>query len=225
MISIIIPTLNEEDCLEKTLRHTLSLPGSFEVIVVDGGSEDETMIIAKRFEKVRVHASNKGRAQQMNHGARLAKGNILLFLHADTFLPSNTYALILNQLQKENFIGGSFKLTFDKNHPVLKFYTWFSQFSYEFFTYGDHCIFIKSSVFREISGFADIPFMEDVEIQKRIRKKGKFKKLNAEVKTSARRFESIGTFKQMTLDVILVFLFRLGVSPRRLKKFYSDHIR
>ncbi|MGJ8591725.1 MAG: TIGR04283 family arsenosugar biosynthesis glycosyltransferase [Aquaticitalea sp.] len=218
-ISIIIPAINEEGYLEKTLSHTLKLIGDFEIIVVDGGSTDDTQKISQGFKSVKTLVSGKGRANQMNHGAMNANGEIFLFLHADTLLPQNTYQKIINRLQKPGHIGGSFRLRLDKPHPILKFYTWCSRFSLEFFTYGDHCIFIRNTIFKEIEGFKKMPFMEDVEIQKRLRKKGKFKKLKASVLTSGRRFEKAGTIRQLITDALLVFLYKLGISPIQLKQF------
>ncbi len=222
-ISVIIPCLNEEDYLEKTLKHMQGLQGNFELIVVDGGSSDKTLNIAKSFDRVQATVAQKGRANQMNHGAQMASGEILLFLHADTFLPSNAYRSITEHLQKSGYIGGSFMLKLDKEHPILRFYTWCSRLSWEFFTYGDHAMFMKKQIFQHIGGYRSIPFMEDVEIQKRLRKAGKFRKLQISVTTSARRFEQTGTIKQLVADVLLVGLYKLGVAPSRLKKFYKDH--
>ena len=159
----------------------------------------------------------------MNHGAKMATGEILLFLHADTFLPATAYKAITDHLKKNNHIGGSFLLKLDSNHLIFKFYTWCSKLSYGFFTYGDHGIFMKRDVFERIGGYKSIPFMEDVEIQKRLRRAGKFRKLNTAVTTSARRFKKAGTIKQMIINVLLVTFFKVGISPTKLKKFYKDH--
>ncbi|MCM4157952.1 TIGR04283 family arsenosugar biosynthesis glycosyltransferase [Gramella sp. AN32] len=222
-ISIIIPALNEEGYLEKTLSHTLKLKGNFEIIVVDGGSTDHTQAIAEGFNPVQTLVAGKGRANQMNHGALHAKGEIFLFLHADTVLPQNVYQEITGQLRKPGHIGGSFRLRFDKYHPFLNLYSWCSRFNLEYFTYGDHAIFVKKEIYNLIGGFKSIPFMEDIEIQKRLRKKGKFKKLKSYVLTSGRRFEKNGIKYQLLLDVFLIFLYNFRVAPRTLKRFYKDH--
>lgn len=223
LISIIIPALNEEKYIAKVLEHSLSLPGHFEVIVVDGGSQDQTLAIAKGFNTVNVLRSKKGRANQMNHGADHAHGDVFLFLHADTFLPPDAYNSIMEFIGFKKVIGGSFRLIVKDKHPIFKFYTWCSQFSLEFFTYGDHGIFVKSETFRTIHGFKTMDFMEDVEIQKRLRRQGKFKKLKSAVMTSNRRFQKNGIFLQLTADVLLVILFKIGVSPNRLKRYYPDN--
>ncbi len=222
-ISIIIPCLNEAGFIEKTLERCLKLQGNFEIILVDGGSTDHTVNIAKKISYIKIFIAEKGRAKQMNYGSKKAEGDILLFLHADTFLPENTFNLIHRQFKKPETVGGSFRLKFDKPHRFLNLYTWFSRFSLEFFTYGDHAFFIKKEIFDTIGGYKFIPFMEDIEIQKRLRKKGKFKKVKEYVVTSGRRFEKNGTTKQLVIDVILVCLYNLSISPRQLKQFYADH--
>lgn len=224
LISIIIPALNEEAAIAEVLEHHLMLKGHFEVIVVDGGSLDKTVEIAKGFQNTKILKTYKGRAIQMNFGAQHASGDILLFLHADTFLPKNAYNCITDLCKTKKIIGGSFRLNMDDKHLIFKFYRWCSQFSLEFFTYGDHSIFVKADTFRKINGYKTISFMEDVEIQKRLRREGRFKKLNAFVTTSNRRFKENGVFSQLIIDILLVVLFKIGVSPNVLKKYYPDQL-
>lgn len=222
-ISVIIPSLNEEKYLERTLQHLLKLPGNFEIIIADGGSADNTLKIAENYQEVKFVNSKKGRAVQMNTGAEKATGEIFLFLHADTFLPENAYELITQTMKVPENIAGSFYLTWDKKHPFLNMYSQCSKINLTLFTYGDHTIFIKKDWFNKSGGYMEMAFMEDIEIQHRLRRAGKFVKLNAPVITSARRFEKTGTIKQLLIDIILVFSYKLGASPSRLKKFYKDH--
>lgn len=222
-ISIIIPCLNEGAYIQKTLEHVNSLPGNFEIIVADGGSKDDTIKLVQEFESVKFISSEKGRGKQMNKGATIANGEILLFLHADTFLPENAYRDIVRYMQHKKNIGGSFYLKFDEEHLMLNCYSWCSRSNFEFFTYGDHAIFVRKEIFEQIGGYKEIPFMEDIEIQKRLRRAGRFRKLNTGVITSARRFQKTGTVKQFAIDVLLVFAFKSGVSPAKLKQFYKDH--
>ncbi len=223
VISVIIPAFNEEHYVSKTLSSLLAQRGDFEIFVVDGESTDATLKIASEYPEVRVVTSAKGRANQMNYGASLATGEILLFLHADTILPNNAYKIIKDHFKDPEMVGGSFILLLDKKHPILKFYSWCSRWSLEFFTYGDHAIFVKSDIFKAIGGYKAMSVMEDVEIQKRLKKAGKFKKVKAAVLTSARRFEKTGTIKQLIIDVLLVGAFKVGVPPDALKAFYKDH--
>ncbi|WP_127846119.1 TIGR04283 family arsenosugar biosynthesis glycosyltransferase [Psychroflexus aestuariivivens] len=222
LISIIIPALNEENYITEVLAHSLKLQGDFEIIVVDGGSSDNTFEIAKGFKEVQVFRSPRGRASQMNYGAALAKGEILLFLHADTILPDNAYSSIVDLCQDKKVSGGSFRLIMNGSHLFFKIYKYLSHFSLEFFTYGDHAMFIKSKVFKKINGYKEISFMEDVEIQKRLRREGKFKKLKTYVITSNRRLKNNGVTKQLIVDLILVGLYKVGIHPDSLKRFYPD---
>lgn len=222
-ISIVIPCLNERDYLGQTLRHVLNLSGDFEIIVVDGGSTDGTPDIVRHFSKAKLTTSAKGRSLQMNHGSKLATGEILLFLHADTLLPENAYTSIIDIFKDREVVAGSFYLKLDENYWIMNNYSKMSKWNYSFLTYGDHGIFVKKTVFESIGGYKPFPFMEDVEIQGRLKKAGKFKKLNSAVLTSARRFRKNGFFKQLTLDLYLIFLFKIGASPVWLKRFYKDH--
>ncbi len=223
MVSIIIPTLNEAATICRTLAATKKLTGDFEVIVVDGGSKDNTCQLAGSFENVRLATAKKARSHQMNKGAKLASGSILLFLHADTCLPENSITKINSVLDDAHYIAGSFYLKFDNEHWLLSFYTACSKINSSLFTYGDHGIFIKKFFFQIIGGYKPIPFMEDVEIQSRLRKSGKFKKLPLGVVTSARRFMKTGIAKQFVSDIILVLLYKAGVSSFKLKKYYKNH--
>ncbi|CAN5180584.1 TIGR04283 family arsenosugar biosynthesis glycosyltransferase [soil metagenome] len=223
VISVIIPALNEERYIGKTLNHLSTLKGNFEIIVVDGGSKDSTCELVNQYPAVKVFSSEKGRAAQMNTGALNSQGEILLFLHADTILPQDAYMCIVAHFYNPHHIGGSFILKLDKKHFLLQLYSWCSRWSAEFFTYGDHAIFMKKEVFVKIGGYKQLPFMEDVEIQKRLRKVGKFKKLKCAVLSSARRFEKVGVIKQFFMDVLLIFFYKTGVPLYRLKQFYKDH--
>lgn len=220
MVSIIIPTLNEETTIAGLLTNLKFQKGNFEVIIVDGGSHDETISIARSFSKVKILPSAKGRAIQMNNGAKKAIGDILLFLHADTILPPDAILAIENSLVR-NCVAGCFYLEFDDPNMLLKIYSLFSRLNHSLFTYGDQAIFIRKSIFEKLGGFANIPIMEDVEIQSRLKTQGKFIKLDKPVQTSARRFLQNGIVKQQLLNMVLVVLFKLGVSPEKIKKYYE----
>ncbi|WP_026837119.1 TIGR04283 family arsenosugar biosynthesis glycosyltransferase [Gillisia sp. JM1] len=223
MVSIIIPCYNEANYIEATLKQCFSQIGDLEIIVVDGGSTDYTTKIVENYPSVVLISSIKGRSNQLNKGAETSKGSILLFLHADTLLPPKAIVSISKAFKNEQVVGGSFYLEFDKYHVLLFLYSMLSKINHSFFTYGDHGIFISKQVFSEIGGFKNVSFMEDAEIQKSARKKGKFLKLNLGVKTSTRRFEKHGFSKQFFQDMLIAILFKLGVDPEKLKRYYPDH--
>jgi rSAM/selenodomain-associated transferase 2 len=222
MISIIIPTLNEEAVIAKTISYVQEQKGNWEIIVSDGGSEDKTLEIVKSFQEIKIIRATKGRASQMNEGARFAKGDILLFLHADTFLLPLAIEKINDAMKNSSIIGGSFFLIFDVDNFPFRIYSFFSKINHLLFTYGDQAIFVRKMVFEDLNGYKNIALMEDVEIQQRLRKKGEFIKLNQPVITSSRRFIRKGVIVQQLQNMVLVILFLLGVSPAFLKKYYLN---
>lgn len=223
MISVIIPTLNEIDIIESTLSAFQSQRGDFEIIVADGGSSDRTIDVVTLFPEAKAVISPRGRGRQMNAGANAAKGDVFLFLHADTCFPPGALSVVEEVLVDSSVVAGSFSLSFDRPSFFLRLYSLFSQINHILFTYGDQGLFLRSSTFREIGGFKDIPIMEDVEIQKRLRSLGKFVKIRKSVITSARRFVTCGIIRQQILNTGLVFLYHLGTDPSRLERFYRYH--
>ena len=222
MVSVIIPTLNEAEIIQTSLANLFSHDGDFEVIVSDGGSSDGTRDIVSQFAQVKQIALVKGRARQMNEGAKLARGELLLFLHADTALPPKAFHLINGAMSDCAVIGGCFCLAFDHRHLLLEIYSLFSRINHVLFTYGDQGLFVRTDIFRSLGGFRDMPIMEDVEIQTRLRPLGKFVKLGEPLVTSARRFKRGGIIRQQLLNTALVLSYRVGISPLCLKLFYGD---
>ena len=223
LISYIIPCYNEEACIEGTLDSIEIQNPESEIIVVDGGSSDETRSIVKKHRSCRLLASDPGRGKQMNLGAAFASGDFLCFLHADTRLPPLAAESIFEILRKPFRVAGSYRLGFDKQSKLLSFYARCSYFNTTLCTYGDQGLFLRTKTFESLGGFKDYPFLEDVEIQQRLRRQGIFEKSNLSVTTSARRFESRGVLRQQILNTFIVSAFLCGVSPFALKKLYPDN--
>lgn len=225
-LSVIIPTLDEEEWLPRTLeRAGAERPGAVaptvEVVVADGGSRDGTWDLRRRFPAVRFVRARRGRGPQMNAGAAASRGENLLFLHADTRLPDGFAALIERALARRDVAAGSFRLRFHPTSPLLDLFALCSRIRHPLFTYGDQGLFLRRSTFEAIGGFAPLPLFEDVEIQRRLRRAGRFVKLPAPVLTSARRYRARGVLRQQTLNLALVLAFHAGVGPERLASLYG----
>lgn len=220
-ISVIIPTYNESGCLAQTLAAAKTLPGDFEIIVADGGSHDGTIQIASKM-GVDVVRAPIGRAVQMNRGAELARGEVLLFLHADTFLPQNAHSLIAEALIRPGAVGGCFRLGFDQGNYLLRSIAFFTRFSFRLFHYGDQAFFIRSSAFEKLQGYRLYPIMEDLDLWLRMCREGKVVVISRPVITSSRRFLRNGIVRQQLVNIVLVILFLFGVKPQRLKWFYEE---
>lgn len=220
-LSIVIPTLNEEVVLGSTLESVRrSAPGS-EVIVSDGGSHDGTLAVAGSFPGVRTLGAPRGRGPQMNAGAAVATGDVLLFLHADTHLPPDAGTLVASALEDPRVVGGSFFLGFDSAHPILRLSSIASRLNVGWATYGDQALFLRRSVFEKVGGFAPVPLFEDVELQRRVRRVGRCVKIQRPVTSSARRFVRVGVVRQQLRNALLVLAYHLGVPPTRLAAWYE----
>lgn len=220
-ISIVIPVLNEA----RHLPNTLSIQATdVEIIVVDGGSQDETVAIAQSF-GVKVLQSAPGRAAQMNTGAKVASGEILLFLHADTRLPDGFDQMIREALKTA--IAGAFELSIDANQPGIRWIeqgvNWRSR--YLQLPYGDQALFLRTETFHKIGGFPDLPIMEDFEFVRTLRQLGKIMILPKPVITSGRRWQKLGVFRTTIVNQIVVFAYLIGISPTRIQAWYRSGLR
>lgn len=192
-----------------------------ECLVVDGGSTDQTCTIAEQWPGVSLlKAKQSGRGQQMNLGAASASGDILLFLHADCLLPINAIKLVQKHCDSENIVGGSFCLSFSRKHWVLQLCSIGSRINHPLTTYGDQAQFMRRDVFEKIGGFKEWPLMEDLEVQKRLRQHGRLIKIRKPVISSDRRYRRRGPFIHQIFNVALVVLYLVGVSPKRLARWY-----
>jgi uncharacterized protein len=216
-ISVIIPTLNEEQSIESTLVDLAKRHHPDEVIVVDGGSHDRTMAIASRY--ARVLNVEKGRAVQMNAGAEAAGGDILLFLHADTKLPEAALLKIRKAFQGGRKNSGRFRMSFGHSHPLLRFYEFQTRF--QFFSYGDQGFFVRKELFQKIGGFnVDAPF-EDIDFYRRLLKMEKPVIIKEPVITSPRRFLQNGVVKQKFVNIALATMYFSGLKSQAIRRFYK----
>lgn len=223
LVSVLIPALNEAATIERSLRSVAEQTIDHEILVVDGGSSDETARIARRF--ARVVESPRGRARQMNAGAAAAQGDVLLFLHADTTLPANGLQRIREALTDPSCEGGTFRLRFDAPTPLLRLYGLCTRFPIPKICFGDRSLFVRSRVFDEIGGFPDLPLFEDLEMVQILHRRGGFVFLDDAVTTSARRFRHVGPLRQQLRNACLWLHYMSGSDPHRLTHRYPyDHL-
>jgi rSAM/selenodomain-associated transferase 2 len=221
-ISVIIPALNEQTTIASVLKNIVSLDGIEEVIVVDGGSTDNTPLIAAGYARV-VH-SPQGRARQMNAGAAAAKGDVLLFLHADTLLPVEAATVIKQCLANPKVIGGRFRVRLDNTGWRFRMVGWSINMRDRLikgFT-GDQAIFVRHEIFEKLGGYPDIPLMEDLELGRRMCRAGKVVQLKECVTTSARRWKNNGVIRTVLLMWALRLLFFAGCPASFLLPLYKD---
>lgn len=224
MFSIIIPVLHEAAGINPVIEHLRTLQGesSREIIVVDGSTARDTLNAIKDKNVISITA-NKGRAMQMNAGVSVAKGEILIFLHADTKLPSNALVRISEILRNRKYVGGAFDLKIDSATMFLRFMSFTANIRSRFtrIPYGDQVIFMRKEYFQKIGGFKEIPLMEDVELMRRVRKVGgTIYILKEKVITSARKWEKEGFIRTWLKNHLIRFLYFLGVDVNTLAKLY-----
>jgi rSAM/selenodomain-associated transferase 2 len=230
-ISVIIPTLDEERTIMALLAHT-ALLGFDELIVVDGGSLDQTPVLVESYRRntqlpaqsdVRLMTAPRGRARQMNEGAKASSGEILLFLHADTQLPDDAKHTIETALADHRMVGGRFDVQFDSPSMwgtiISRLMNWRSRMSS--IATGDQALFVRRHIFEQIGGFADIPLMEDIDFSGKLKRKGATAALTATVTTSFRRWERRGPLRTILLMWTLRFLYWVGVGPHTLNRWYG----
>jgi len=219
-ITVVIPTLNEVDNLPATLA-PLKGRNDIEVIVVDGGSRDDTCGTASRY-GARVLHSAPGRARQMNTGADAAKGDVLLFLHADTLPPTDFAPRIRNVLSHPDVVAGAFRLKINATGVALRLVEWGANLRSRWFQlpYGDQGIFISTQAFRAAGGFPELPIMEDVEFIRRVRRRGRIAVVASDAVTSARRWRRLGVVRTTLLNHLILTAFFLGFCPNRLVAWY-----
>jgi len=227
MFSIIIPTYNEADGIVQAIAKIQAVKGMYEIeiIVVDSGSTDDTVLIAKQLGVTVVASEIKSRAAQMNKGASIAKYDILYFLHADSIPPDNFTAQILKAC-RDGAKSGSFRLKFDYDHPFLKANAWFTRFNINAVRFGDQSLFVTKDVFEKAGGFReDLLLMEDQEIIHRLKSNGRFLVMNDVVITSARKYLDNGVYRMQVIFYRIWAMYYLGFSQERLLKLQRKLVR
>lgn len=220
-LSIIIPVINEEVSLLKITSHLQSIRNQgHEVIIVDGGSVDNTLAVAYEVTDS-VIVSTPGRALQMNNGAAIASGDMFLFLHADTFLPDNIIQIILDLSQQKN-VWGRFDVRLSSNKIIYRIIEWFINFRSCFTSIatGDQAIFIDRKLFESIGGFPEIALMEDIAISRQLKKLASPVCVKQRVTTSSRRWETKGVITTVLMMWKLRLYYFFGVSPDKLNQLY-----
>lgn len=220
MISVIIPAYNEQQALQ-SLRLSIGQLSDSEIIVVDGGSSDLSFDIAVTFAH-KVLKSGPGRGVQMNAGARVASGDVLLFLHADSILPTAWYSLITDALQNPGTVGGAFDLQLSGDKPAYRLIGRTASFRSRLLRtpFGDQGIFARKAVFADLGGYRAIPIMEDADFVRRLRTKGKLTFIPHPIRTSARKWEEHGIMRTTAAHLLVLAGYFLGASPHALQKLY-----
>ena len=227
-ISIIIPMLNEVDAIARLLLHlenSVSKTIDYEIIVVDGGSKDGSQIEVLKFANTILIETEKGRAKQMNIGAKSASGTILYFLHCDSFPPKNFDLDIVHQINKGN-LAGCFRMKFDLSHPVLWVSQWFTRFNHLSCRGGDQSLFVNKELFDKIGGYDESYIIyEDNEIIKKLYDSEQFVVIQKDLITSARRYRKNGVWRLQYHFTIIHLKRRLGHSAERLLAYYHENVQ
>jgi rSAM/selenodomain-associated transferase 2 len=223
-VSVIIPVYKEEKIINGLAGHIQkrSAGKSPEIIVVDGDPEGSTVNAIKDRNVIKLKG-DKGRASQMNYGAKYATHSILFFLHADSYLPAGCFSAITEIMEKTDIAAGAFNLGIDSDSLWLKAIAKGATIRSRLtgIPYGDQGFFIKKEIFNKINGFSDLPLMEDIDIMQKLKKQNyKMKLINQKLITSPRRWEKQGIVYCSLRNVVLSGLFYLGVPAATLKKYY-----
>lgn len=223
-LSIIIPALDEARVIGETLDAAARVKGAVELIVVDGGSADGTVEVA-RARGARVVTSARGRGAQMHAGARAARGEVLWFLHADTLAPADAAECIERALRDPRAVGGNFRIRFDGGGAAAGFLTWlYPRLRLLGLAYGDSGIFVRRAAYERAGGFKPFPLFEDLDLLRALWRQGRFVQAEACVVTSSRRFQGRSFALTFARWSLLQGLYWLGVSPHTLARLYA-HVR
>jgi rSAM/selenodomain-associated transferase 2/rSAM/selenodomain-associated transferase 1 len=223
-ISVIIPALNEEANIEKAISSARNKDA--EVIVVDGGSSDKT--VEKAISGgVRVESSDPGRAVQQNLGAASARGNALLFLHADTILPEDYVDHVFEAFMDPKTVAGAFRFKTDWDRPIMKVAEFLTNFRSKHLKlpYGDQGLFVRKSAFEENGGFPPVTVAEDLFLVRQLARKGRIKIVPADAVTSARRWQKLGVLRTTLINQLIAAGCFAGISPSLLSVLYERAVK
>jgi rSAM/selenodomain-associated transferase 2 len=229
LISIITPVLNEEDMIIPFLNHLAGLSGSFELIVVDGGSSDSTCAVVRDYAgrfpaPLHLLLTPAGRSGQMNAGAQAAEGEILLFLHVDCRIPADSLEVIARMCNEPGVCGGAFTHSFGEPgffHAVIGILVnACTKYTRTFF--GDSGIFVQRDIFFKAGGFPIIPWCEDLEFCRSVRRYCRMMQINRVIMSSPRRFQRVGRVKLTAVYLLAILLNMAGIRPMFLKRYIVD---
>ncbi|MBI3518502.1 MAG: TIGR04283 family arsenosugar biosynthesis glycosyltransferase [Bacteroidetes bacterium] len=226
-ISVIIPTYNEEERIGLLLDYLKNNIGgsNVEIIVVDGGSTDSTIQIARNRKVITENINIKLRAQQLNYGASIAKGDIFYFVHADTFPPSSFIQCIKNSVLN-GYTSGCCAYNFDSKKFFLKVNGFFTKYNGFYTGGGDQTLFVTKSIFFKAGGFnSEYVIMEDFEFTKRLKKISRFKILKNKAIVSARKYDRNSYARVNFANTIALFMFWVGMHPKKIQTTYKNLIK
>lgn len=220
-ISVVVPSWNDGENLAVLLPKLAGRRG-LETIVADASNDDTIARTVEANEARLLKVPAPSRGAQMNLGARSASGEVLLFQHADTDITDAHLAAISRAMRDPKIVGGAFYRKFDDRHPRLMWLEGVARFLTRRggTLFGDQSVFVRRDVFLRLGGFAEIPLMEDVEFSRRLRAAGKVVVLDPPVQTSARRHLREGAWRKSIQNGLIILLYKLGVSPERLHRWY-----
>lgn len=224
MLSIIIPTHNEQESISKLVSFLLSnnQQAPIEIIISDGGSTDLTLQEAASAGAIAIRSPQKGRAAQMNYGASVAKGDILYFIHADTF-PPRSFNDDINKAIEGGFSLGRYRTKFDSKKTLLKFNAFFTRFDFFMCYGGDQTLFIKRDLFESIKGFDEtMLIMEDYEIITRARVKAKYKVIQKDALVSARKYDANSWFAVQKANYTIIQMYKRGATQMQMVSTYKN---
>jgi rSAM/selenodomain-associated transferase 2 len=225
-VSIIVPVLNEAALIRSFLRQLRAKASGAEIIVVDGGSTDDTIARCARLVD-RVLSTSRGRARQMNAGAAVARGEVFWFLHADLLIPENALEVISSELSNDLLVGGCFRLRFPRREWVYRLSDSLGNTGVQMFgiALGDHGIFCRREAFLAAGGYRDLPLMEDAEIYRALRRLGRMRQLRPAILASPRRYEELGRWRTTIFYALILACYVAGSRVNTLTALYRRLIR